>query len=171
MSNPKITVEVKPVSKAKRMWLIFKPKEIIEEENFELLIKFTHVEGDFHGGSFSLIKRYPENIQQHERIVKIPPLKNKESTTITIENICFDTSGYCGFYFRNQITRIEDNEQKFEFLYGADDERMARAHWLGINVASKDEIYQKYSVTIALWASVVSIIISAIGIWLQLFIP
>ena len=42
---------------------------------------------------------------------------------------------------------------------------------LGVNVASKDELYQKHSVTIALWASVVSIIISTVGILLQLFNP
>ena len=63
-------------------------------------------------------------------------------------------------------------EQDYQFLYSTDDEdRLRDDAWLGFNVASKDEIYQKYSVTIALWASVVAIIISAVGIWLQLFIP
>lgn len=153
------------------MWFIFKPKEIIEEEKFELLIKFTHVEGDFHGGTFRLIKRFPESITQFHGTIEVPPLTNKESKTVTVEDVCFETSGYCGFCFHNQWTRIGDKEQEFQFLYDIDKARMGYDNVLGINVASKDEIYQKYSVTIALWASVISIIISAIGILLQIFIP
>lgn len=153
------------------MWLIFKPKEIIEEEKFELLITFTHVEGDFHGGTFKLIKRFPEQIEQLQGTIEVPSLKNKEIKTVKVEDVCFETDGHCGFYFRDQRTKIGDSEQEFHFLYDINELVMGDTQALGINVASKDEIYQKYSVTIALWTSVVSIIISTVGILLQLYNP
>jgi len=74
-------------------------------------------------------------------------------------------------FFRTQRIKIGDYEQDYQFLYTANDIRMGVDEWLGFNVVSKDEIYQKYSITIALWASVISIIISTVGILLQLFIP
>ena len=171
LSLPKLVVEYKVTSKANRMWHFFKPKEIVEGENFDVEFRFINNYEDFQGGSFDLIFRYPENVEQPEGKVEIPEIKKGESKIKKLEDKIMITSGYCGFIFRNQITTVNNQEQVYYFLYTVGGERLEKDSWLGIDVSSKDELYQKYSVTVALWTSVISILISTIGILIQLLVP
>ena len=156
LSLPKLVIEYRVTSKADRMWCLFKPKEIIEGEKFDVEFQFTNNNEDFQGGFFDLIFRYPGDIDQYQGKVEIPEIKKGESQIIKLEDQLMETSGYCGFIFRNQYTTVGNKEQKYYFLYSKDEQRLERNDYLGINVSSKEEIYQKYSVTVALWASVIS---------------
>jgi len=64
-------------------------------------------------------------------------------------------------------------QQSFKFLYDVNNNRLDKDDnkMISFNVSSKDELYQKYSVIVAIWASTLSILVSTISLLISLFFP
>jgi len=153
----KVKVAYKVKSKAKRVY-IFKPKEVVQEEKFDLEIKFQNLGEQFNGGSCRLVLHYPDSTDPME-CIEIPRLNENESMTKTVEDLVMITSGNCGFELHEQRYKTRDDIEHSElFLFDERNNLIEEDYFLTIPVSSKEEIYQKYSLVIALVALLVSFV-------------
>lgn len=169
---PELQVTYKPISEAKRMFLIFKPTEVLQSEIFTIEFTFRNIGEEFQGGSCDFLLRYPDDIFSYIGNIKIPSIGMGESTTRLWTNLIIYSHGNIGLVFDNQKYRtIEGDTIEENYLSDEYGNRLYRNNWLFFLVSSKEEMYQKYSVIVAVYVAIISIILSTIGIFISLFFP
>ena len=148
------------------MFLLFRPRVLVQEEPFDIKLTFFNLKKKFYGGTFKLLLRYPSGMGTVTEKIDIPSLGEHETWSTIIEDLVILESGLCGIRFHDQEyikedgNKISGNFLRFVYING---------QYLGLRVASKEELYQKYSVIVALWASAISILISSLSLFFSLF--
>ncbi|MCW3990368.1 MAG: hypothetical protein NWE88_09865 [Candidatus Bathyarchaeota archaeon] len=159
-------------SKANRMFWIFKPHEIIQFEHFDLEIILLSKDFDFLGGFVSISFKYPDETSHSVGEHAIPPLKKGEKHTIFLKDKIMAHSGVCGLVFSNFRSYRDAGDFNYEsFIFDDSGEAYTEDYYLTLPISGREELYQKYSVIIAIFASVLSIIISTASLVISLFYP
>lgn len=164
-SLPKLQVTFKIVSKAKSMFYFFKPMDLVQGEKFDLILTFKNLADNFSGGFCQLWFRYSDSSMDNQQNFEIPPIAQNDTWTITFKEKVIPTSGHCGLVFDNQHYYSNQGQKQYDYLYDFQDTHLTRKAWISIIVISKEELYQKYAVNLA----IVAIVISFIAIVISLF--
>jgi len=145
----------------------------LAEYDHLLLLTFENLlDEKFHGGSFRLLLVYPEKTYDPQSLVEIPSIDEKQSRTVRVPSLVSSSAGNCGLGFEYSYFRDEKGTYEVEYLYDEQrDHLKTQETYINFPVISREELYQKYSVVVALWVATASIAISAIGIVIQVLKP
>ena len=168
----KVQVLYEVNSKAQTVYKIFKPKEVVEAEEFDLEFTFLNLGERFEGGSFDLAFRYPDTLYPQGKI-QIPSMDEKQTITVKVEDLVAVESGICHLMFQEQEHRTRDGTMdRTPFLSAFSGRLIGQQGFLPLPVSSKEEIYQKYSLVVAVIAfftSLVALILAAIDLLASMF--
>lgn len=152
----KIKVSHEFNSKAHRVYKIFKPKEIVQGEPFDIILTFENVGEKFLGGFFDL-KITQQALITHVKQIAIPPLEENKVITVTVSDVAVELTGVCGIEFHNQNYHTTNHETVNSIYLWDETGSLQVGNFLFLPISSKEEIYQKYSLVVALIALVVSL--------------
>lgn len=162
----KLLVEELIESKAKRVFHIFKPKEVVANEKYRLGLTFTNT-GDtmFNGGEIQAQVAYPVGGRelQFDLTESIPMMSPKQSKAIKFGTQTAMTSGIAVLRVMSIVLRDKNVEIECRSVLGEDLLDRRRDNVLNFSVASREEIYQRYSVVVAIFFSTIAIILSIIN--------
>jgi len=150
-------------SESRRYFLFFKPKDIIVDENFKVIVNLKNLSNEeFPGGVLHLRNEFsetPSSLTKKEykgfKIPKIPP-----KTKIEVPASFLMKSPHAGTNYL-QIMMFSDDNKKITFLptesgFALD----LREHRFHFHVSNKEEIYEYYGVWFAVALSLVAIVLS-----------
>jgi hypothetical protein len=152
----KIKVSHELNSKAHRVYKIFKPKEIVQGEPFDIILTFKNIGEKFHGGFFDL-EITQLALRVNVKQITVPPLEENKVFTVKVSDIALELTGICGIEFRNQKYYTADHETAGSIYLWSETGKLQHNEFLFLPISSKEEIYQKYSLVVALIALVVSL--------------
>jgi len=149
-------------SESKRYFKLFKPQEIVVDEDFRIKLKVKNMNGKraYPGGSFSAYLSYsgePELNPRNLEIIHIPEIPPNESVDITSEYVL--RSQHAGTNYLYFLVHSEDFKKHILLM----ERRLIlqlENQWLPFHISTKEEIYQYYGVWIAVALSIVALIIS-----------
>jgi hypothetical protein len=154
----KLQVSYRATSKAQRIYKFFKPKEIVQGEPFDLELTFTNIGEAFYGGTTTLDFQYPGDRSEQIKKIESPPINENQSHILTLKDLRIDFSGVCGIAFQTQhINRIDKTPRSQTYIYDDEGGSMGFGYALALPVTSKEELYQKYSLVMALSAFFISL--------------
>ncbi len=155
-----LLVNIKQISKASRLFRLFKPKESINWEPFDLHITFkNNNEQPFEGGKCNFIIKGVQSEDDFD--VDIPSMDPKEVKTITCHDLIIAEAGFIAV----TRLRIESKEGKKVLCKdedGKDTSRPQSAYPLYL--ATREELYQKYAIVVALFFSIFASILTVINV-------
>ena len=95
-------------------------------------------------------------------------MDEKKTVTVKVEDLMAVESGICALMFENQEYRTYDGTMgKTPFLFAFSGRLIGQQGFLPLPVSSKEEIYQKYSLVVAVIAfftSLVALILATIDL-------
>jgi len=162
----KLLAETLLESKAASVFYIFKPKEVVVDENYRLGL-ILHNQGDttFNGGKIEVKLSYiignTELCFDLKQVVPIIPPKQSK-------NIWFETqkAKNSGVAVLRVMKIIPDDENVVVECCNKSGERLfdrKKDNVLTFSIASREEIYQRYSVVVALIFSIIAMSLSIIN--------
>lgn len=162
----KLLAETLIESKAKRVFYIFKPREVVVDENYKLGLTLTN-EGDtvFDEGKIEVQLSYMIGEKELQLDLKqsIPIIASKQSKNIYFQTQKAETSGKAILRVMNIIPK---NEKVKIACYNISRENLLdrqNDNVLTFSIASREEIYQRYSVLVALFFSIIAMVLSIIN--------
>ena len=163
----KLLVETLFESKAKRICYIFKPKEVVVDEKYMLGLTFTN-DGDtmFTGGKIEVELAYViygKELQLDLNPLSIPIIPPKQSKSIYFETQKAEASGTAFLRVKKFIPENKKVEIECYNRFGEDLFDRKKDNVLTFSIASREEIYQKYSVVVALFFSIIAMGLSIIN--------
>ncbi len=166
MSECKLTfLGEKQESKAKRILWIFKPKEVLAWEPFDLTLGFRNdSDTDFLGGKCTFAVKQQTTEVEYE--VTMPPIKSKKTAVVVKENMVVYETGYTSLY-RLAVQDLENNDVLCLTEEG-EKETSDPFMLYPLYVTSREEVYQKYSVVVALFFSVLATVLTIINVIVSL---
>ena len=166
----KLLVETSVESKAKICY-IFKPKEVVVDENYKLGLVFTN-EGDttFNGGKIEAqISYFIGDIElQFDLEQSIPTIASNQSESVDFGIQKAESSGEAVL---RVMSIISNNQNAITECYDRLGENLLdrqQDNVLIFLVASREEIYARYGFVTALFFSIISMIFSIINIIVSL---
>jgi len=144
-------------SRAKRILGIFKPRGAVTGEPFNLHLTFKNdSEQEFPGGKCELFidEARAYSLVPYEAVM--PSIKPKESTTIVFRNRIIEVPGYTPF--RLVVKDVEGKDVLHE------SEKVYR-----LSNASREELYQKYAVVVALFFSILATLLTIVNVLVSIF--
>lgn len=161
-----LQISLTPESHSKRYFIFFKPKDIVVDENFKIVVSLNNqTDREFPGCVLYVRHEFDENTSSGKEkeysgieIPKIPP-----KTKIEVKSPFFMKSPHSGTnYISIRNLPANDNKKiiffppKTGFALNLDE------HHFPFHVSPKEEIYQYYGVWFAVALSLVAIGLSAI---------
>lgn len=152
-------------SEAKRVCYIFKPKEVIVGEKYRLGLTLTNGNTIFNGGHIKGQISYPigDRELKYDLIQSIPAIPPKQSKRIYFEPQKAVASGIGILRVMNIIPNDENVEIECYNIFEEDLFDRAKDNVLTFLIASREEIYQRYSVVVALIFSIIAMVLSIIN--------
>lgn len=162
----KLLVEESVESKAKRVCYIFKPKEVVVDENYRLGLNFTN-EGDiiFDGGKIEVQLSYliGDKELQFDLKQSIPTIPAKQSKCIDFGTQKAETSGKTILRVMKVIPNNQNVEVECYNRFGENLLDRRQDNVLIFSISSHEEIYARYGFVVALFFSIIAIILSIIN--------
>jgi hypothetical protein len=162
----KLLVETLLNSKAKRICFVFKPKEVVVDENYALGLTFTN-QGDiaFDGGKIEVQTSYiigqkELQLDLTQSIPKIPP-KHTKSIDFGIQKA--EASGKVLLRIMKIIPNNQNVKVECYSKFGENLLDRQQDNLLTFSVSSRQEIYAKYGFIVALFFSIIAMILSIIN--------
>lgn len=155
-----VLTNIRQTSSASRFFGLFKPKEPVNWEPFDLHLTFKNdSDQEFEGGKCKFIIR--GELTENDHDVDIPPIKPKETKTITLPDLIIAEAGF------HALTRmeIESKNGKKVSCKDVDDKDtggMTRAY--ALIFATREELYQKYAVIVALFFSILASVLTIVNV-------
>jgi len=152
-------------SKAKRIFWIFKPQEVLSWEPFNLTLGFRNdTDKDYSGGICTFTIKQQATEVEYE--VNMPPIKSKKTAVVVKENLVVYETGYTSLL----RLAVQDLEQKDVLCMTVEGEKETRNPFIlyPLYVTSREEVYQKYSVVVALFFSVLATVLTIINVIVSL---
>ena len=148
------------------MFLFFKPHEMVQGEKFDIELTFKNVEGKFYGGSFDLSLVCPNLGDFHLDLkTELPQLEQGQSNIILKEDLILYFNGTYVLKLKNQMHYSHDGVlTRSPYLYYSLTQKVRDGSYFPLPFTTREELYQKYSVIVALWTAAISIIISTLSI-------
>jgi len=141
---------------AKRIFWMFKPREAVTGEPFNLSIAFrNNSERELSGGKCYLYVDTAEGAALDPYEIDMPAIASKVSRTVAFENLAVQELGYSAF---RVSVRNPGGE---EVLNDYESRRLTNA--------SLEELYQKYAVVVALFFSTLATVLTIMNIIVSLF--
>jgi len=162
----KLLAETLLESKAKSVFYVFKPKEVVVDENYRLGLTL-HNKGDttFNGGKIEVKLSYmignAELFFGLEQVIPIIP--PKQSKNIWFETQKAESSGKGILRIMKTIPEDENVVVECSSKRGENLLDRKKDNVLTFSIASREEIYQRYSVVVALIFSIIAMILSIIN--------
>ena len=155
-----ILTGIQQKSKAKKLFWLFRPSECIYWEPFDLSLSFKNVSTmKFEGGRCSFLI-WGENTHKTANIA-FPTIEPNEVATISISN------GIVGEVSTTWVTKIEvqDKDGKAVLCKDSEGKDTNREDWIRLlRFVTKEEVYQKYAVVVALFFSILASILTIINV-------
>jgi len=156
--------EVLTKSKAKRLFYVCKPKEVVCGEEYVLgLVILNDDTITFNGGRIEITLFFPYGSGRMTYHLKqvIPLIPPKQSKTIWFEPQAAELSGTGMISIQKIVAIGEDIIVECYNMHG--DSMLDTTRVLAFQVASREEIYQKYSVGVALFFSIIAMTVAIIN--------
>lgn len=164
-------------SKASRICYLFKPNEPVGGEEFDLGLTIINLTQEtYNNGYISCTVKYP-NIMPIELRFSFDAIKPNEEKELWLINQTASSSGIVLLHDFNLISEgklvargdnISGSTIPCHSFINSMDQAIDKVNPLIFSVSSRGELYQKYSVVVAIWTAVISIIISTIAVLLHL---
>ena len=163
----KLLVETLLESKAKRVCYIFKPKEVVVAEKYRLGLTFTN-EGDtiFNGGEIEVQVAHmvgDKELQLDLKPQSIPTIPPKQSKSIYFGTRIAETSGTTILRVMKLIPKNENVKVECYNGFGEDLLDRQKDNVLTFLIASREEIYARYGFLVALFFSIIAMVLSIIN--------
>lgn len=153
-------------SKATRVFHIFKPKEVIVDEYYMLGLTL-HNRGDtqFNGGKIEAMLSYPLQSSELSCELKsdVPTILPNKSEKIQFEQQKAESSGKTIFRVKSIVPNDASVNVECCNIYGENLLNRLQDNVLTFSIASREEIYQRYSVVVAIFFSVIAMVVSIIN--------
>lgn len=150
-------------SKADRFFWIFKPSECIQGEPFDLYLTFRNDSDQrFEGGT---CRFHISNKLRYDFTVDLPAIEPHQTKTVTVPNITLAETGFVAF--TSFEVRTEDG--KIVPCLDAKDKIMGSSLAYPFLLATREEMYQKYAVIVALCFSVLATILTIVNVLVSIF--
>lgn len=159
-----VLADYQQMSKARKFFWVFKPREPIQWEPFDLHLTFRNeLKQKFEGGSCRFLIKGELTHLDFE--LAIPPIESKETITVIQPNVVISEAGYVG------ITGLIIKPKNGKTLscvdkYGINTATPERIYPLFL--ATREELYQKYAVIVALASSIIATILTAVNVLVSL---
>jgi hypothetical protein len=170
----KLLFSYKIISKAKRMFLFFKPQQIVPSEKFDIELTFQNLGEKFYGGTFALVLTCPELSLRHSRPIKLLPINEGELQILVIENLSFEFSATWILSLEGQSHYLSNGQQVgggSSYLYFSPKDEVHDATVFPVPIVTREELYQKYAVIVALWTATISIVVATLSIVISALKP
>lgn len=158
-----VLIERRQQSKADRFFGIFKPNECIQGEPFDLYLTFRNDSDQrFEGGTCSF---QIKNELRYDFMVNLPPIEPHEVKTVTVQNITLAERGFIA------LTSLSAKTKAGQIVpcYDIKGEIMGSHKAYPLLLATREEIYQKYAVVVALFFSVLASILTIVNVLVSIF--
>jgi len=158
-----VLTERRQESKADRFFGIFKPSECIQGEPFDLYLTFRNDSDQrFEGGT---CRFHISNKLRYDFTVDLPAIEPYQAKTVTVTDITLAEKSLVA------LTGF-DVRTKDEKIVPCLDERgntMGSSRAYPLLLATREEMYQKYAVIVALCFSVVATILTIVNVLVSIF--
>ena len=158
-----VLTERRQESKADRFFWIFKPSECIQGEPFDLYLTFRNdSDRRFEGGT---CRFQIKNELSYGFTVDLPAIEPHQTKTVTVPNITLAEKGFIaltGFDVRT-------NDGKIVPCYDTKGKIMNISRAYPLLLATREEMYQKYAVIVALFFSVLATILTIVNVLVSIF--
>lgn len=159
-----VLAEIRVESKADKLFWLFKPKELVYWEPFDLHLSFrNNTDQAFGGGKCTFgIKAEFSRLNFEIDLPLIEPNKVEE---VIISNIRLSEIGV------NALTDIlvQNTEGKKVLCKDPDGGETSKNRQYSIHAVSREELYQKYAVVVALFFSVLASILTIVNVLVAIF--
>jgi len=147
-------------SESGRYFLFFKPKALIVDENFRVIVHLKNLRREeFPGGSFHLRNEFSETpsllTKKEYEGFKIPKIPSE--TKIEVPAPFPMKSPHVGTNYLSILIFSDDNKKITCFPFKGGGDLNLKEHRFPFHVSSKEEIYQYYGVWFAVALSLVAI--------------
>ncbi len=151
------------ISQAARFFWFFKPSECVQGEPFDLCLTFKNDSNHgFQGGECDF--RIKGELAGWDFAAKLPPIKPHESETVIVRNI---TIPFVGSITLSDLILVTENRERVPCSDIKGRETLVNTYPLALT--SKEEIYQKYAVIVALFFSTIAAILTIINVLVSIF--
>lgn len=154
-----VLAEIKQESKAARLFWVFKPSECVHGEPFDLQLSFRNeTVNRFEGGEcqFQIKGKLSYSFR-----AALPVIEPNEVKTVTFPKIVL---GEVGFIALSSI-RINSRDGKLVPIMDKTSSGLLDPHYAQpLSFASKEEIYQKYAVIVALASSALASVLTVVNV-------
>lgn len=151
-------------SKARRFFYLYKPKEIVVGEDYLIGLTIRNEDNTtFNGGKIEvrLFVPYGASKLSYNLTQVIPFVPPKQSRDIWFEPQTAEIAGTAMLSIRKIVPIGEDVNIECHNKFG--DNMLNSDEVLTVQISSREEIYQKYSVVVAILFSVIAITISIVN--------
>lgn len=164
MSDTLVFMGRQQKSKATRFFRLFKPSECIKGEPFDLHLTFKNdSDAEYTGGecSFGI-----DSATFHTDFsIDLPPIKPHEDKTVTIPDI---TVGMTGFVALSRLA-VRTKDGKEVSIKGASGRSINSSTAYPLSFVTREELYQKYSVIVALVFNIFAAILTIVNVLISIF--
>ncbi len=158
-------VNIELLSKAKRFFWVFKPKEPILWEFFDLKLTFRNdMNQRFEGGLCQFTIQ--GNLTHAEYTVDVPPIESHEEGAVTESNLRIAEPSY---HALTEIT-ITTKDGKAILCKDTDGGDIGNPNYCyPVCLTTREEIYQKYAVLVALATSIVATVLTIVNVIVTIY--
>lgn len=155
-----LLADIKQTSKASRLFGLFRPNESVNWEPFDLHLTFkNNSDQQFEGGKCKFVIK--GELSEDSFDVDVPPLDPNEIKTVPLQDLIIAEAGFIAVT-RLRVESKDGKKVLCKDVDGKDTSRTQGAYPLYL--ATREELYQKYAVVVALFFSILASILTIINV-------